>query len=57
MMTDVERFAIAILHGDDEHREWLLEAAREFIAGRPIPPARGKGIKDARIADDKLQEG
>src|SRR5690242_9315440 len=45
-MSDDERiraFAKAILHGDDEHREWLTEAAEAFIAGTPLPPPRGKG--------------
>ena len=49
--SEVERFARAALHGDDEHKEWLLEAAREFVAGRPVPPARGSGNKEARIAE------
>lgn len=43
-------FARAILHGDMEHRGWLLEAADAFVAGMPIPEARGGGNKEARIA-------
>lgn len=39
----VREFATAILHGDDEHRAWLLEAAEAFIAGHPLPAPRGKG--------------
>jgi hypothetical protein len=39
----VSQFADAILHGDDEHRQWLLEAAEAFNGGLPMPPPRGKG--------------
>lgn len=38
----VREFARAILHGDDEHRAWLLEAAEEFVIGNPPPAARDK---------------
>jgi hypothetical protein len=33
-------FARAILHGDDVHKEWLLEAAEAFIKNEPMPPPR-----------------
>lgn len=33
----VLEFASSILHGSDEHREWLLEAAQAFTEGREIP--------------------
>ena len=36
-------FLPAILHGDDEHQEWLREAVEAFIAHKPIPAPRGKG--------------
>jgi hypothetical protein len=36
----VREFAQAILHGDDTHKEWLLEAAECFVDGRALPPAR-----------------
>lgn len=39
----IREFAKAILHGDDEHQSWLLEAAHAFIVGDPMPSARGKG--------------
>lgn len=39
----IREFANAILHGDDEHRQWLLDAAECFIAGEVMPPTRGKG--------------
>lgn len=42
---DVKRFAHAVLHGDDEHRSWLTEAAECFVAGRPLPEPRGKGTQ------------
>jgi hypothetical protein len=37
---NVRAFATAILHGDDEHKAWLLEAADDYCAGRPIAPVR-----------------
>ena len=36
-------FAQAILHGDDEHRGWLMQAALAFNAGDELPAPRGKG--------------
>ena len=40
----VKNFARAILHGDEIHRQWLLDAADAFIKGRHLPPPRdGKG--------------
>ncbi len=33
-------FARAILHGDEVHRAWLLEAADAYENGRDIPPPR-----------------
>lgn len=38
--SKVIEFARAVLHGDDEHRKWLLEAADAFVNGRPLPPPR-----------------
>lgn len=35
-----------ILHGDDEHREWLTEAVNNWAEGLPIPEPRGSGTKD-----------
>lgn len=35
--TDVMGFARAVLHGDDVHRAWLLEAAEAYVAGKPLP--------------------
>lgn len=37
----VTAFAAAILHGSEEHRAWLMEAAERFSAGEPLPPPRG----------------
>ena len=43
----VERYLDGILHGDDEHREWLEEATYAFfIEGKPMPTPRGSGTKD-----------
>jgi hypothetical protein len=39
----VRAFAKAVLHGDNEHKAWLLEAAEAFIEGKPLPEPRGKG--------------
>ena len=36
------QFTEAIVHGDDEHRAWLREAAEAFIAGAPMPPPRSR---------------
>jgi hypothetical protein len=44
---NVLSFAQAILHGDDEHKAWLMEAAEAFASYKPLPPTRGKGT-DAR---------
>ncbi len=33
-------FIEAILHGDETHRAWLIEAAAFWNSGRPVPPAR-----------------
>ena len=48
----------AIKHGDDEHRVWLKEAIDAHFAGEVIPEPRGKGRKEAEIADlrDQLDE-
>lgn len=35
--NDVLAFAEAVLHGDKEHREWLMEAAECWVAGKPLP--------------------
>lgn len=43
----ITAFATAILHGDDEHRGWLKEAAEAFNAGKPMPAPRGKGTQPA----------
>lgn len=40
----IREFARLILHGDEEHRDWLIEAADAFIAGEEMPPPRGKGL-------------
>lgn len=39
----VRHFAELILHGDDEHKGWLTEAAECYANNQPMPPARGKG--------------
>lgn len=41
--ASVRRFAQLILHGDDAHRAWLLEAAEQYIALGTVPPPAGSG--------------
>lgn len=42
----LDQFVTAILHGDDGHRAWLLQAAAQFKANGTVPPAP-KGEDDA----------
>lgn len=59
---DVARFAEAILHGDQAHREWLQEAAQCWMDGKPLPEPRSnthdydqwipKMGERVRVADD-----
>jgi hypothetical protein len=46
-IEDVEKFLDGILHGDEEHREWLEEATYNFfIYDKPMGEPRGSGTKD-----------
>lgn len=57
MADIVERldgFCEAILHGDDEHRQWLRDTFAAFKADNPIPQPRGSGRKEAEI--DRLRK-
>ena len=46
-----------ILHGDDEHREWLTEAINNWAEGKPIPEPRGSGTKDSLYKEiDRLKK-
>ena len=58
-------FVDAILHGDAEHRGWLIECRDNALAGKPVPPPRGQGRTESaekerdetrREADDYLHE-
>jgi len=51
--SDVTAFAQAILHGDEEHRAWLWEAALAFDRGDPIPAPRGE-VSELRERIDLL---
>jgi hypothetical protein len=43
----VEKYLDGILHGDDEHRDWLEEATYNYwLYNKPIPSPRGSGTKD-----------
>ncbi len=33
----IREFATAILHGDQAHKDWLLDAAEAFVAGKRVP--------------------
>ena len=37
----VNVFAHAILHGNAEHKDWLLKAAEQFNDDGTVPPPRG----------------
>ena len=36
----VMTFANSILHGDEQHRQWLIDAAESFINNQPLPQVR-----------------
>jgi len=57
-IEDIERFLDGILHGDDEHREWLEEATYNFfIHDKPMGEPRGSGTKDRLYKEiEKLRE-
>jgi len=57
-IEDIERFLDGILHGDDEHREWLEEATYNFfIHEKPMGKPRGSGTKDRLYKEiEKLRE-
>lgn len=33
----IRAFARAILHGDEKHQAWLIDAADKFVVGAPLP--------------------
>lgn len=37
----IRDFTHKVLHGDEEHKGWLLEAAECYLKGVPLPPPRG----------------
>lgn len=50
----VKAFAREILHGDEEYRRWLIDAANCFCVGNPTPkipnPSAIDGWRDVRRA-------
>lgn len=42
----VQDFAEAILHGDEKHRAWLIDAAEAWVAGRGMPKWRAEHPDD-----------
>jgi hypothetical protein len=51
----VERLWSATKHGDEDHHTWLRDAYTAFFAGEPVPAPRGRGNKEARIAELEAQ--
>jgi hypothetical protein len=49
--TDVVSFAEKILHGDVEHRAWIMEAAKAFVHGEPIPE-----IREGKLTEEQVQD-
>jgi len=43
----VGAFTNAILHGDRDHRDWLIEAHNAFLTHDTLPAPRGKGAAEA----------
>ena len=54
----VEQYLDGVLHGDEEHREWLTEATYNFwVEGKEIPTPRGSGTKDRLYREiERLRE-
>lgn len=47
-------FAAAIQHGDAAHRQWMLDAAKAFVQGRPIPKVVNEEGVDPAAVDSTL---
>lgn len=45
-MPNIEVLLEGLLHGDNEHKEWLTEAVYAWVEGKPMPAPRGSGTKD-----------
>lgn len=45
IVKHVRAFALAILHGDETHQTWLLEAAEAYVMQRALPPPRSGATK------------
>lgn len=43
----IEEFVHRILHGDDDHKQWLKDAGEQFSETGQVPPPRGKGTTNA----------
>jgi len=53
----IDEFLPAILHGDNEHRQWLKEAFQAFVSCSDIPSPRGSGRSTKLEAErDGLRE-
>jgi hypothetical protein len=55
--ADVMDFAKKILHGDETHRQWLINAAAAYINGDAIPPPKGScTTADAATPEEEVSE-
>lgn len=43
---EFDRLLANVLHGDEEHKQWLTDAFYAAWDGLPVPPPRGSGTKD-----------
>lgn len=43
----VSEFVELISHGDEEHRQWLRDAAEQYLQEGTVPEPRGKGTPNA----------
>lgn len=50
----VVEFATAVLHGDEEHKKWLLSAAASFVDGKPFPKAK-KSVAKCTVCEARRQ--
>jgi hypothetical protein len=41
-LDGINGFVKAILHGNDDHRKWLIDASIDFAAGNPVRALVGK---------------
>lgn len=52
----VKAFARAVLHGNQEHQDWLIAAADAWVAGEPLPKIAPETHAPAEPVDDAWVE-